>query len=1298
MKSTRSLISIFFVASFFLPAQATSPKFYSINNIFGISTRETSSVCKDDNGFIWASSKTGILRITHDNYRLYRLPYETANVISLRLIYQNSKLLACANNGQIFSYNPVLDRFELLINLSKVLNNKYLLANTLLVDPRGACWVASSSGLYKYASGQLTLIEDIQTEVYSIAWYDRDRLIIVRPEGIWLLNIYSLVSECVYRNSSVTPFSVPELYYDKEIDKLWIGTMSNGLYSYDFGARIFSAILPSTFPKQPVLAIESNTDSTLLFGVDGQGVWELNRSGSKVLNVYKESVDDPFSLRGNGVYDLYSDSDRRIWICTYSGGLSFYDQSSPLVTQIVHYANVDNSLVNNDVNSIIEDRWGKVWFATNNGISCWDVAKDRWKKFYYNKQEQAQVFLSLCEDDQGRIWAGTYSSGVYVLDGYTGAELEHYPRDGNDVSMVSDFIIDIFKDNEGDIWLGGVNGEFLCYLSREKKFRTYSRQSINALGQLAPDKILLGCTYGLSLLHKNTGEIEPLFIGSLIYDILTLGDDIWICTSGDGLLKYNYKSGNTEKFTTRSGLPSNFINSIIFENGFLWIGTESGLCRFDPSDNSVLTYGSVYSLSRTSFNRGSHCKMKSGQLAWGTNNGAVLFNPISIGEIPPSGKIYFTDLTVSGRSVRDIPSFRLKTPVDSITSIDLEYFQNTISLELLPIGTSSRSKFSWKMEGFDSQWSTPSDNMTLTYTNIPSGNYTLMIRLFDSSLSQLITERSISINIIPPFWRTVWFWVLVLTFISAMIMLSFLYYINRLRQKHTEEKVRFFTNTAHDIRTSLTLIKAPVEELSREMHLSEPGRHYLHLAIEQTRRLSLFVTQLMDFQKVDIGKGQLSLAMTDVVRLVSGRKAMFEMFAKSKNIELRFLSDRQSYLTAIDERKMEKVIDNLISNAVKYSYPESSVEIELKCADNEWSLRVKDQGIGIGRKAQRRLFREFYRGENAVNSKVVGSGIGLLLVKNYVSMHGGVIRCDSQENVGSVFEMVIPYKEISEREQTAAMLPVTDPETCFADEPVLPPQDTDDTSYKEMKVLVVEDNDDLRNFMYSALYRHFKVLLAEDGEKAWEIVSRQMPDLVVSDVMMPKMDGFELCRTMKSTYDTSHIPVILLTALSEKSEQLYGLGLGADDYLTKPFHMGLLRQRIKAILRNREIVREKAFKLIKGGSAEPVLQNEHNDKFVKKMLEVVQSNISNPAFDKDFFAQAMNVSPSLLYKKMKALTGLSPTDLTRIVRLNYSMELLQAGNYSVTEVSELCGFTSLGYFSTVFRKHFGKSPTEIQAI
>jgi len=600
------------------------------------------------------------------------------------------------------------------------------------------------------------------------------------------------------------------------------------------------------------------------------------------------------------------------------------------------------------------------------------------------------------------------------------------------------------------------------------------------------------------------------------------------------------------------------------------------------------------------------------------------------------------------------------------------------------------------MEGFDEQWSQPTGNNVINYTNIPSGHFILKIRLFDSSLSNVLAERSIKINSIPPFWRTGWFWVLVIIVISGIVFLYLLYYINRLKQEHTEEKVRFFTNTAHDIRTSLTLIKAPVEELSKEKNLTESGKYYLNLAIEQARQLTSVVTQLMDFQKVDVGKEHLLPSMTDIVKLVSNRKIMLASYAKSKNIELVFVPDRENYMTAVDESKMEKIIDNLISNAIKYSLNNSQIQIDLRCDDKKWMLQVKDNGIGISKKAKRQLFKEFYRADNAINSKVVGSGIGLLLVKNYVAMHRGYISCSSQENVGSTFQIVIPFKSMLGK-SVATNAPSDIP---TASSPIMDvfqqsDSETEIQTSKEMKVLVVEDNDDLLNFMKATLSNDFKVFTAVDGEKAWEFISKQIPDLVVSDIMMPNMDGFELCKIMKSTYETSHIPIVLLTALSEKTDQLQGLGLGADDYLTKPFDMNLLIQRIKSIIRNREVVREKALKLIKGDSNEHILTNELNDKFVKKMVEVARANMTITEFDKEEFASAMNVSSSLLYKKSKSLTDQSPTDFIKTIRLNHAVELLQSKNYTVTEVSELCGFASLGYFSTVFRKHFGKSPSEI---
>ena len=1272
--------------------------FYSVNKIFDISMRETNSVCQDDNGFIWVSSKFGILRLTNDDHRIYTIPYESANVITVKLVYENSQLIAYTNNGQIFIYDPVYDKFELFFNLSNALNNNYLLLQKVLMDNTGAYWFGSSVGLFRYKSGNLKFISEMTYDRYSMTWFDAQHIVIAKTDGIWLFDVTTEEFEQVYENTEISPFAVSELYYDKGKNRLLLGTFSNGLYLYQFDKGFFTKLLNSTFPEQPIQAIEANTDSTWLVGIDGQGIWELDDKCERVLNIYKEEADDVYSLIGNGVYDLFADDYNRIWVCTYSGGASYFEQATTLVNQVVHQTNNSNSLVNNDVNCLIEDQFGKIWFATNNGISCWDVRADQWKSYYTNAQDRSQVFLSLCEDDQGRIWASTYSSGVYLIDARTGKELAHYSHDQEDMPRVSNFVIDIYKDSSGDIWLGGIEGEIIRYESETGEFRAYSNEPVQSLSELSDNQIILGCSYGLSFLDKETGRVSQELVGFLINDVIVVDDIIWICTSGDGLIRFDYKNDKTEKFTTESGLTSNYINSIVYSGGYFWLGTENGLCRFNPNDNRVSTFPSLFPLSTgISYNNGAVVVLNNGELAWGTNNGAVIYDPDLIQGNRIEGRIFIQDISISGRSVREIPEMELSSPIDSIESLRLTYTQKNLSLELLPINTLYGTKFSWKMEGFDDEWSTPSENRILTYTNLPSGDFELLLRLYDSSLSQVIAERSLSIFLVPPFWQRVWFFTLVGLVVVGLIFLYFIFYINRLKQIHTEEKVRFFTNTAHDIRTSLTLIKGPVEELGRETRLSDLGKKYLNLARDQVNRLSFVVTQLMDFQKVDVGKEHLSLIMVDIVELVRKRISMFESLAKSMKIELAFTSDEKKFVTAVDELKIERVIDNLISNAIKYSYPNNKVFIDLKRESSKWVLSVKDNGIGIDKKAQRKLFKEFYRSDNAINAKIVGSGIGLLLAKSLVTLHGGNIHCTSQKDVGSTFQISIPVKTISKTKRTKAkdVNGGSNLRDNFVKKKIEPKIVWDEEEPTDIKILVVEDNGDLLGFIEDALSVDFDVVTAINGEQAWNYISNQIPDLVVTDIMMPRMDGFELCELIKSTYETSHIPVIMLTALNERVQQLRGLGLGADDYITKPFDISLLIQRIKTIIRNRETIRDNAIRLMKENPEDLIFVNELNDTFMKKMLDVAKSNISNALFNKNEFASEMNVSPSLLYKKVKSLTGQSPTDFIKIIRLNYAMELLKSNQHTITEISELSGFSSAGYFSTVFKKHFGKAPTEI---
>ncbi|HRZ98914.1 MAG TPA: response regulator, partial [Paludibacter sp.] len=516
------------------------------------------------------------------------------------------------------------------------------------------------------------------------------------------------------------------------------------------------------------------------------------------------------------------------------------------------------------------------------------------------------------------------------------------------------------------------------------------------------------------------------------------------------------------------------------------------------------------------------------------------------------------------------------------------------------------------------------------------------------------------------------------------------------KQVHTEDKIRFFSTTAHEIRTSLTLISAPIEELSNEKELSAKGTYFLNLAKEQTARMLFVATQLLDFQKVDIGKGQVFLVMVDIVKLVKRRISMFETTANKIGLHFEFKSNQDAYFSAIDELKIEKVVDNLISNAIKYSRQNGKIEIDLQTDVENWTIEVKDFGLGISENAQKKLFKEFYRGDNVINSKIVGSGIGLLLVKNYVSMHNGEVTLKSKENEGTVFKITIPFKEVMEKAVNEPAITAKNVIQSSSETDLVELIGTDTFSEKKLQLLIVEDNSDLQDFLKVSFEKYYRITTASDGKEAWEIIQKKIPDLVISDIMMPKMDGFELCKLVKSTYETSHVPVVLLTSLDERTKQLEGLRLGADDYITKPFDVSILKQRIMTIIKNRDIVRDKVLKLFNQTDIdEPILSNEHNDQFVKKALKVVRDNMANCEFGKDEFASAMNASPSLLYKKIKALTGQSPVDFIKKIRLDYSLELLQSRKYSITEVSELCGFSSVGYFSTVFKKNFDKTPSEL---
>lgn len=1268
--------------------------FYNINDIYGISFRGANSVVEDADGFIWVSSKTGILRLTEHDLRSYGLPFKTPDAITISLVYGSSGLFAFSNNGQFFKYNTILDRFDFYLDVRDYLGDRHLHIRSALVDSENVLYIPTSSGLYSYDQDRgYVLVSGQMQDAGYVEWQDEDHFFFATAEGIHLINKHNYVTKTFPFKGLSDNSSISRMYYDREKHRLWTGTIAGTLMYLDIKRGDIRVAVNNQLPKQPVLAVEVSSDTTLLLGFDGQGLWEVNRETTEVYKVYREDADNPLSLDGNGVYDIYRASNNRVWVCTYSGGLSFFGQSDAGVMRIRHVVNNPNSLINNVINDIFQDEDGKVWFATNNGLSRWDPHTNVWHNFLKRDKEQALIILSVYGDSQGKIWAGTWSEGIYTLDRKSGRLLEHYFTPGDGSLDLGDFIFDITEDSSGDLWIAGVVERVLRYDRAYRHLVEYNEEPVYVLKELNTEEMLLGCTYGLVKLNKQTRQMERLINGYIINDILVEDRKVWCCTSGGGLLSIDLNTREEVLYSVDNGLPSNFLNSILRLGDYFWLGTENGLCRFDPASGQVTTYSSILRLSNASFNPRAAFVLQDGRLIFGTNLGAILFNPDELKPSDEQGEIFLQNIFVAGRTIRDSEVYDLVVPVDKLEKLNVDYNQ-TVTIEIVAKGTiGPETKISWMIEGMDEHWSEPSLNRMLTFTNLPSGTHNLKIRLFNSSLSQIIDERSLLLSVDPPFWSTWWFLTFIFVGASAIIFFSVRYHISLLEKLHSEEKISYFANMAHEIRTALTLISGPVEELRKEGSYTERGKYYLDLASSQIIGLLKLATRLLDFQKFDRKKHQLKFSKFDVVSLIFQRISMFETYAMSNDISLDFQSNIESCEAVADVDLVSQVFDNLISNAIKYSKKGGKVEIRFTAEKRQWVFRVRDYGIGISEKGQKHLFKEFYRSGNAVNSEILGSGIGLLMVRNIVERHLGKVWFESRENKGSVFVVEMPYL-FDMAPETESMDPVAASDSPV--EKILGNFSAEDSSIeKHSSILVVEDNDKLRNFMYAALSSEFTVRTMANGKEAWDYIKQELPDLVISDVLMPEMDGFELCRLIKSGYETSHIPVILLTALSEKSDQMHGIGLGADAYVTKPFDMTLLIRQISTIISNRNLMRERLLDPVSDEATEgPLLENDLNEQFVRRAMQVVRDNMSNPEFGKDDFASQMNVSGSLLYKKVKSLTGLSPTDLIKSARMKKAMDLLITKRYTITEVSEMCGFSSVAYFSTVFRKHYGKPPSE----
>ena len=818
----------------------------------------------------------------------------------------------------------------------------------------------------------------------------------------------------------------------------------------------------------------------------------------------------------------------------------------------------------------------------------------------------------------------------------------------------------------------------------------------------------IGTATGLYLLEKESGKyqrielpVESMYIYSLYQARNGL---LYIGTSGSGLLIYDpEKRTFTHYHRDNSALISNNIYTILSDtDDDIIMSTENGLSSYYPAEKLFHNWTKDQGLMASHFNAGSGTLRKNGNFIFGSSDGAIEFNKEM--KIPRkySSKMVLSDLTIFYQTVYPgDENSPLSTDIDDTKELELSYSQNIFSLKVSSINYDYPSNilYSWKLEGFYDQWSRPGNENIIRFTNLSPGEYTLHIRAVSNEDKRIVLEeRTMKISIAQPIWLSFWAMLVYAIVLAVIAIITLRIIILRKQRKVSDEKIHFFINTAHDIRTPLTLIKAPLEEIREREALTKDGISNMNTALRNVNALLRLTTNLINFERADVYSSELYISEYELNTYLTETFNAFRPYASVKHINFTYESNFRYLNVWIDKEKMDSILKNIISNALKYTPENGSVHIYASETNDSWNVEVNDTGIGIPANEQKKLFKIHFRGSNAINSKVTGSGIGLMLVWKLVHLHKGKINLSSVEHQGSSIKVSFPKDS---KHFHKAHLATRTRELSTEQVPHVSPAEIYEKAKKQhdqnlQRLLIVEDNDELRNYLTHTLSDNYTIQTCSNGKEALTIVKEYMPELIISDIMMPEMRGDELCAAIKNDIETSHIPIILLTALNDEKNILEGLKIGADEYIVKPFNIGILKATIANLLTNRALLKSK-YANLEVSEEEEVSPNCATDldwKFIATVKKSVEENIDNPAFNVDVLCNLLNMSRTSFYNKLKALTDQAPADYIRLIRLKRAAALLKTGQHSVTEISELTGFNDVKYFREVFKKHFKVSPSK----
>ena len=1027
------------------------------------------------------------------------------------------------------------------------------------------------------------------------------------------------------------------------------------------------------------------------------GIWVVGKQG----RVFQYEADrDDFKM----VYKLpdtseaiscgYLDRNDNIWICRKDTVLLYNIKDA----HIVRFPNVLHSSITaieqvDEHHFFIATETGVRYVKLENGIletmpvETLDYFHAQVSELYFHRQLK-------------RLFIGSFERGVFVYDMNT----QEIIRPDADLSDVNIARISPLNETELLIATEGMGVYKVNVNTCElEDYIIANYQSYNEMNGNNINDVFVDEEKRIWLANYPTGI--KMEIGITYINTLYQADNglLYIGTNGMGVFIYNPQDKTFEHyFSDNSALVSNRIFTILPEvDGRIMMSTENGITCFHTKEKIFRNWTRGEGLLPAYFNAAAGTVRKNKNFVFGSTDGAIEL-PMNV-KFPDYkfSRLVFSDFHLSYQpvypGVKDSP---LQKSIDETDVLELAYDENTFSFEVSTINYDSpgNALYSWKLEGFYEKWTQPGANNLIRFTNLPPGRYILHVRAISREEHDIVfQERAMKIIITQPFWSSWW---AILCYILLVIggFYFVLRVINLRKQKNiSDEKTQFFINTAHDIRTPLTLIKAPLEELLEEETLTDNGITRTNIALRNVEVLLRLVSNLINFERTDVYSSKMSVSEYELNTYMNEIYNSFSSYAAIRRIEYTYESTFSYMNVSFDKEKMDSILKNIISNSLKYTPENGKVSISVSDTNDSWKVIIKDTGIGIPASEQSKLFKLHFRASNAINSKVTGSGIGLMLVGKLVSLHGGKISVDSVEHQGTTIKIVFPKKNKTSQsisDEASSKFEALAPVLPAPNVPAKTTATIDDPNLR--RILVVEDNDELRSYLVSSLSSIYNVQACANGKEALIIIKEYWPELVLSDIMMPEMRGDELCVAIKSDIEISHIPVLLLTALGEENNILDGLSIGADEYLIKPFSVKILRANIANLLANRELLRMRYANLdIEAKSMVPSANgtNSLDWKFISNVKKIVDENINNPEFSVNVLCESSGMSRTSFYCKLKALTGQSPTEFIRVMRLKRATELLKEGEYAINEISDMVGFSETKYFREVFKKYYKMSPS-----